>query len=311
MATLTPAQVALHTNEAQLAKQRYILSRTPVRDASDWHGALRLSRQLIADALRASTFLTDIPAALRASGTHMLVFRHIMAPPTSQDQFALMCPTWRKSTERPPDAGRTRRPMPVLQAQNAAAVFLARRSQSLTPWLDAGRRPFPRELRRLLWSVAPSIANQQFVTLQRGKAAVAQEGAVISMLQRKGWIRRPGSLLDTRAELPLRHFMHKTRYATAAATPQEVDIAMGLRNTVVLAMECKVSNDQTNSVKRVNDILKKATAWKTHWGSFVKTAALLQGVIAPKDVIRLHEAEVEVFWSHDLTAFEAWIDSQT
>ena len=75
-------------------------------------------------------------------------------------------------------------------------------------------------------------------------------------------------------------------------------------------MECKVTNDETNSVKRINDVLKKATAWQAHWGSFVRTAALLQGVIAFKDVERLLEANVEVFWSHDLTKFEDWLTAQ-
>jgi hypothetical protein len=75
-------------------------------------------------------------------------------------------------------------------------------------------------------------------------------------------------------------------------------------------MECKVTNDETNSVKRINDILKKATAWKTHWGSFVKTAALLEGVISAKDVERLTDHKVHVFWSHDLDAFSTWLDSQ-
>jgi len=75
-------------------------------------------------------------------------------------------------------------------------------------------------------------------------------------------------------------------------------------------MECKSTNDETNSVKRVNDVLKKATAWKDHWGSFVITAALLQGVIAPKDVQRLSDAGVLVFWSHDIAAFHAWLTSK-
>jgi hypothetical protein len=69
-----------------------------------------------------------------------------------------------------------------------------------------------------------------------------------------------------------------------------------------------MTNDQTNSVKRVNDVLKKATAWQAHWGSFVRTAALLQGVINPRDVHRLLSANVEVFWSHRLEDFDAWID---
>ncbi len=101
--------------------------------------------------------------------------------------------------------------------------------------------------------------------------------------------------------------MHKTRFATKT-TPQEVDIACGLGETVVLAMECKVTNDHTNSVKRVNDVLKKATAWQEHWGSFVRTAALLQGVIAYKDVRRLLANKVDVFWSHRLGDFEDWLD---
>ena len=305
----TPAQIQHYTLECEKAKQLYVASRTPTQDAADWNESLRQARKLIAEALRASNYLTDIAAALMADGAHMLVFRHIAAPPVSQDQFALMCPAWKKGTEKPAKAGRRRQSMPSLEADAAAAAFMARRSRQLTPWIDAGRPPFRRELHRLLWSVAPSIANQQLVTLQRSRAATAQESAVIALLNTKGWTRMPGSLLDTRASLPARHYMHKTRYATGTAAPQEVDIAMGLGRTVVLAIECKVSNDATNSVKRVNDVLKKATAWKEHWGNFVKTAALLQGVIAPKDIERLVDGGVEVFWSHDLAGFEHWVDS--
>ena len=109
--------------------------------------------------------------------------------------------------------------------------------------------------------------------------------------------------------MQFQHFLHKVKFATENR-PQEVDIACGLEKSVVLAMECKVTNDETNSVKRINDVLKKAAAWQKHWGSFVKTAALLQGVIAFKDVARLLDADVSVFWSHDLQAFEEWLEAQ-
>lgn len=303
-------QIEHHTLECEKAKKLYIASRTPEQDASDWNESLRQARKLIADALRASNYLIDIPKALIADGSHMLVFRHIAAPPVSQDQFALMCPAWRKGTEKPVEPGRKKRAMPRPQAEAAAAAFMLRRSRPLTPWIDSCRQPLKREVLRLLWSVAPSIANQQLVTLQRTKAANAQESAVTALLSAKGWTRMPSSQLDTRASLPAKHYMHKTRYATGTASPQEVDIAIGLGKTVVLAMECKVSNDATNSVKRINDVLKKASAWKEHWGNFVKTAALLQGVIAPKEIERLLDADVEVFWSHDLASFSDWIDGQ-
>ena len=104
--------------------------------------------------------------------------------------------------------------------------------------------------------------------------------------------------------------MNKTRFATATTTAQEVDIACGFQSSYVAAMECKVTNDATNSVKRVNDVLKKAAAWKAHWGSFVETAALLQGVIKPEDVQRLSDEGVKVFWSHDLDTLASWVQSR-
>ena len=131
--------------------------------------------------------------------------------------------------------------------------------------------------------------------------------AVTELLRTKGWTKVPSKLVEMGATLAAREFMRKTQFATKTR-PQEVDVACGLGKTVVLAMECKVSNDVTNSIKRVNDVLKKATAWKEHWGSFVLPAAMMQGVIAAKEVDRLLDAGVEVFWSHDLARFEAWID---
>ncbi|MEJ7930566.1 XamI family restriction endonuclease [Ramlibacter sp. AN1015] len=134
--------------------------------------------------------------------------------------------------------------------------------------------------------------------------------AVVQLLKDMGWKQLPAKSIDTLGALPFKHFSHKTRFATKSVTPQEVDLALGFKGTVVLAIECKVSNDGTNSIKRVNDVIKKAAAWKDYWGNFVKTAAVLQGVIAPRDVNRLLDQEVEVFWSHDLAAFEAWLVSQ-
>jgi hypothetical protein len=293
---------AFHADQAQIAKNIYISSRTASVDASDWIAALRSARTQISAALRASSLLVDIPSALMESGQHMLVFRHITAPPISQDQFNLICRGWRKATEKPNGPK-----IKSDEAQFVAATFNERRSRAITPWIDANRPPQKREIRRLLWTIAPLIASQQIQTIQRNRAASIQERVVTSMLISSGWTKTPSTLLDTRAALASKNFMHKTRYATATSTPQEVDIAIGLKGTIVLALECKVSNDQTNSVKRINDVLKKSTAWKTHWGSFVKPAALLQGVIAPKDIARLIDDDVEVFWTHDISKLQDFI----
>jgi hypothetical protein len=299
----TKAEKKQHARHARLAHKTYVKSRTPAFAAQTWHAALKASRSIIADTLRASNMLKDVKAALGDDGKHTRVLRHLMAPPISQDQFKLICPIWSKSSEKGTSS------VKVKVAATVEKIFHNWRDKKLTAWLDGNRTPSYREIRTLLSAVAPLIASQAVGTVERNRLASEQEGAVTRLLLSKGWTRQPSKLIDTRAALPSTHFMHKTRFATKNE-PQEVDIACGLAKTYVLAMECKVTNDATNSVKRINDVLKKAKAWKDHWGNFVTTAALLQGVIAPKDVHRLLDDGVKVFWSHDLKTFEAWLDAQ-
>ena len=284
------------------SRQLYLDSRYPDQGALDWKEALWEARSLVIKALRASSLLTDISAALQMDGGHMLVFRHLLAPPISQDQFKLICREWSKSTEK--DC----KPLRKAAADEVAVSFSEWRSRRLTPWLDANRRPSRTELTSLTLAAAHLIAQQRVATARRNRIALEQETSVIDLLEQRKWTRLPSKLIDRRAEVPAQHFMHKTRFASGPNENQEVDIACGLGGTMVLAIECKVTNDDTNSIKRINDVLKKATAWKSHWGSFVKPAAVLQGVMKFSNVKRLLDADVAVFWAHRLDLFGAWLD---
>ncbi|MBY5325400.1 XamI family restriction endonuclease [Rhizobium leguminosarum] len=286
-----------------MARQIYMANRNPQAGADDWNEALRDARKVVAAALRASDYLRAPERALVRSGIHMMTFRYLLAPPVSQDQFALLCPSWPKRTEHQD------RKMTSAGAEEAAAVVLQWLHRAAAPWLQAGRAPSRAELRGTLNRASFFIAAQRVQTIQRGRLSSTQEGAIVSLLEGLSWERRPSKLIDTRAAVDPRTFMHKTRFATKT-TPQEVDIACGFSGTVVAAIECKVTNDETNSIKRINDVLKKASAWHDHWGSFVETVAILQGVIAAKDVDRLTDARVHVFWSHDLAAFRDWISAR-
>ena len=283
------------------AKALYLDNLRPEEVLADWNFAVRSARRAVAAALRDSGFLRDIAGALKRNCGHSLAFRHLMAPPVSQDQFKLLCPQWSKSAEN------KSRPATPESATAAERVIQARLNKTLIRW-SAGRRP-PNMLhvRPVLTAIPILIAQQKVATARRNRLAFEQEYAVMELLERDGWIKLASKLIDTRAAVPPKHFMHKTRFATGTTAPQEVDIACGLRSTVVLALECKVTNDETNSVKRINDVIKKGTAWKEHWGNFVLTAALLQGVVAAKDVQRLTDANVSVFWSHELDNFRSWL----
>ena len=295
---------AVHSAHAAEAKRLYLEARDASEGSEDWRLALREARLVLWKALRASDYLRDVAGALQESGSHMLAFRHFLAPPISQDQFKLLCSAWSKGSEKSGSS------VNMDTSGIVAATFDEWRDRSLTQWLDEVRKPTDREIREVLLALSPLIAAQTVATTKRNRLAAKQEQAVVTLLEEKRWTKLPSSLIDTRAAVPERHFMHKTRFATASVTPQEVDIACGLKNTIVLAMECKVTNDETNSVKRINDVLKKAEAWKSHYGNFVVTAALLEGVIAAKDVNRLIDQKVYVFWSHDLNSFSSWLDEQ-
>lgn len=286
-----------------VASDLYANSMSPSSSAMTWAAATRAARFSVGRLLRQSRYLLAVDDALHADGGHTQVLRQMLAPPLSQDQFVVPCPLYRKSAEN------TRRPLTETESRAVADTFLAWRDRRLTRWLNDDRRPTPAEIRRLIYAVSPLLAGQIHLTSRRTQSATVQEEAVVDLLLSKHWEKLPSQMVDRRATLGAKQFMKKTRFATKSR-PQEVDIACGLGDTNVLAMECKVSNDVTNSVKRINDVLKKATAWREHWGSFVQPAALLQGRIAFRDVERLMQADVRVFWSHDLPRFERWIDSQ-
>ena len=298
-----PQLLTYHAAQAKEARRIYVEGLTSPQAAEDWHDAHVAARRQVVAALKATECLRNIPGGLQASGWHMLVLRHLMAPPMSQDQFALLCPSYPKGPEK------SGRGLSSEAASAVATAFLSVRDRRLTRWLNDNQMPTFSQVRNLLRSVVPILSDKSVATVRRGRMSVEQEGAAVALLHDRGWLRQTSGLISNLTDVQPHHFLHKARFATQTQ-PQEVDIACGLPGTVVLAIECKVTNDETNSVKRINDVLKKAAAWQIHWGSFVRTAALLQGVIAFKDVERLLDGRVEVFWSHDLGTFEGWLAQQ-
>lgn len=292
----------LHVLNAAKAEALYLDNMKPAEAKADWLFAMREAREFAKDALRASSYLRNIAGALKSSGTHALIFRQILSPPLSQDQFRLICKSYSKSKEK--KGGQ----ISANVAGDIAAVIHERMDYSLAPWLNAGRTPTREDVTLFLKVVSTMLAQQRIQTARRNRLARIQETAVIDLLLGSGWTQLSGSTIDERGQVATQCFMHKARFTTATTAAQEVDIACGLKRSRVLAMECKVTNDRTNSVKRINDVIKKSSAWKTQYGKFLTTAALLQGVIAPKDVQRLTDNEIEVFWSHDLTALSDWLD---
>jgi hypothetical protein len=295
-----PPDQTYHLAEASLAKQLYQQSFDNERSRLEWHGQLAAARNLIAKAMRDSGNLVHIKDALKTDGRNMAVFRHLLAPPISQDQFLLLNSDWKKASE---GVGRTLDDETAASVATTIGLWL---DTALISWLSDERVPTEREIDLVFERAASLMAHSKLATTRRGKDSKQQEEAVEELLLSIGWQKVVAAPIKTRAALVEKTFARKVKFATRTS-PQEVDIACGLNDDYLLALECKVSNDETNSIKRVNDVLKKAKAWKDHWGSFVIPAALLQGVYKHGDIKRLLDDGVEVFWSHNMSDLEAWL----
>ncbi len=91
---------------------------------------------------------------------------------------------------------------------------------------------------------------------------------------------------------------------------RKADFIVGLWDRRTLAVECKVSNSATNSVKRLNnDAAVKAGTWLQEFGNRqVVPAALLSGVYKARNLLDAQSRGLALFWAHDLPAFLDWIE---
>ena len=279
------------------AKERYQKSLDPEILQPAWREAVDRSLEQLESLLGASENLRDIEAALADSGRHVRALRHLLSPPLSQDQFKLACPEWPKSSEK------SGVPIRGKQARQVA--------QRITDWLDPEFATAVESGGEIeLLGAAYLMARQEYETVRRNRLAAKQEGDACAVLDDLGFCRASAKFIDEPGAVGEKEYLLTTRFATADGSSHEVDIAVGLPKRMILAVECKVSNDATNSIKRTNDVMKKSEAWKRQWGKFVKTGALLQGVFKETEVARMLDSDIVVFWSHDLDSFSAWVQAQ-
>src|ERR1019366_1693724 len=92
---------------------------------------------------------------------------------------------------------------------------------------------------------------------------------------------------------------------------RKADIVVRLWDQRIMAIECKVSNSSTNSVKRLNnDAAAKAQAWINQFGTLgVVPVAVLSGVYKLGNLIDAQNSGLTLFWAHDLNQLLDWIEA--
>lgn len=175
------------------------------------------------------------------------------------------------------------------------------------PWVSEGREPTEEERLVAVIATTSMIASSRAQTFRRNTSKKEQEEQVAAALRGVGFTEVPARVITNLREAPRPgEYCHESSLAKSKA-----DIIVGLWDDRILAIEAKVSNSSTNSVKRINrEAAAKATTWITKLGSDgVVPAAVISGVFKVHNLLSAQDDGLAIFWAHDLSPMLSFIES--
>lgn len=174
------------------------------------------------------------------------------------------------------------------------------------PWFFEDREPTEAERHAAVLASATLIACQHVETDRRSIAKANQEGLTQRTLEQCGFVEVPKRKISTLGDAPTAgEFCGESKVGTRKA-----DLIAGLWDQRKLLIECKVSNSEVNSVKRLNnDAAIKAKHWREDFGTRnVVPAAMLSGVYKLKRLQEAQDRGLALFWAHAPTTLSNWLD---
>ncbi len=175
------------------------------------------------------------------------------------------------------------------------------------PWMAAGKAPSPRQREAALLASSVLLAAQRIATERRNDGKDNQETRVKDYLREIGFSEVAPVRINTIVKGP----QAMQFCAECQLGARKADVVVRLHDTRLMAIECKVSNSATNSVKRLNnDAAVKSEYWLKEFGtSQVVPAAVLSGVFKVLNLEQAQERGLALFWSQALDALGAFIES--
>ncbi|PPD29012.1 MAG: restriction endonuclease [Hyphomicrobium sp.] len=237
------------------------------------------------------TKIVRVPEAFTA-------LRYLTAPPISDDDLMSLADV---ASLAPTTLARTPANLTAVAAVIGRLIDTCR-----FPWLAEKRKPTASELEASIVASSALIASQRIQTDRRNKAQSEQEAAVRAVL----------------AGLQFRQVeSRKMRLITDAPDPgcfcgaaklgsKQGDVFARLLDKRLLAVECKVTNSEVNSFKRVNDTaVAKAVEWKRALGEDqVIPLLVLRGVFNPDNLLEA-QRHMAIVWEHRLDDLQAFVQA--
>jgi hypothetical protein len=231
---------------------------------------------------------------------HLLhAFRYLAGPPISEDDLKVLAEAVLTPKRLRKDAEMVRRVIEVVRAGLDRRRF---------PWVTQGREPTEAEWSAAVLASAALIATSRVSTSRRSEGKERQETMVEEALLQNEVKKIPTRPIQTMNHAPRPgEFCRETELGSRKA-----DFIIGLYDQRLLALECKVSNSELNSIKRVNnDAAVKATIWLKEFGDKnVVPSAVLSGVFKLRHLLRAQNDQgCSLFWAHDIDTMIQWIQS--
>ena len=173
------------------------------------------------------------------------------------------------------------------------------------PWVREEREPTEAEKNAAILASSALMATLRVGTNRQNKGKKAHEGMVRGVLTGAGLVEMPKLKALTLTDAPAPGQF----CADSFLGRRKAAFLVRLWDHRIMAIECKVSNSATNSVKRLNnDAAAKAEAWIKDFGTRqVVPAAVLSGVYKLHNLEDAQNRGLAIFWAHDLKALTEWI----
>ena len=240
----------------------------------------------------------EILAEAMSNDETRMAFRYLTAPPISEDDLKTLADASLSPTAIRRDPA---------SAQRVRDTVLHILDPKRFPWIAQERQPEEAERAAATIASAALAAAQKVQTRRRSDARTSQEEAVKRLLGNAGFIevRRRDITVLPDAPAP-GEFCPESKLGDTRA-----DIVAGLYDRRVLALECKVSNSEVNSFKRINhEAAGKARDWISAFGHRqVVAAAVLSGVFNPDNLASAQAHGLALFWLHRLDDLRDFVES--
>ena len=229
-----------------------------------------------------------------------IALRYLGAPPVSEDDLKTLSGDSLAPTLVRDDPAR---------AASITNVILQILDPKRFPWVYENRNPSTEEIERAILASTVVAAAQRVQTSRRVDERIAVEGSVRGLLVGMGWkeIAAPKSgIKSVRRDAPAPgKFMPGVKLGRNGA-----DFVIGLYDHRLLAVECKGSNSEINSRKRINkEVANDAQAWLREFGEeTVIPAAAIQGVFKPSYIAEAQEIPVVFYWGHRLDDLKKFLE---